>query len=51
MGKIIIERRWAGRNFAKASKTGDRTLFPIELEQAGIMRRRRAKRNTNAKRL
>ena len=37
MGKIIIERGWAGRNFAKASKTGDRTLFPIELEQAGIM--------------
>ena len=37
MGKIIIERGWAGRNFAKASKTGDRALFPIELEQAGIM--------------
>lgn len=37
MSKIVDSRGWAGRTFAKASRTGDRSMSPIEIEQAGIM--------------
>lgn len=37
MSKTIESRGWAGRQFRLASKAGDRSNFPIEIEQAGIM--------------